>query len=420
MNVTSILNTIRANNSSMYQERVPELTQANLEAVGNAILSYEAVTNEFLSALVNRIAFTHVSNRRYKNPLAILKQGGKPYGTDVEEIFTNPVSAVTFNGSDTEDMLKVTKPDVKTIYHRMNRQDKYPVSISTPQLQKAFKSFGELEKFISSIITAMYSGDDMDEYILMRNLVSSGIAEGKIKTLEVVYTGDENTSKDLIKLLKTLSANFGFQSAEYNGYNSLNADKIANKTLTPCVTWCPKENQVILIRSDVDANTDVEVLAKAFNMDKTDFLKRKIVVDSFGDPTVLAFLCDESAFQVYDDLYTVRSFDNGSNLTTNYWLHHWQTISLSLFANGVAIRGVEEITFTFNGGTYTAYSSDTWADVANKYPDVFIPVEEGNEETIVKGRVNGGMVDVTNDKEFNYEPVLYSDMIRDGWTYTFE
>lgn len=338
MNVTAILNTIRANNSALYQERIPEATQTNLENVGNAIMSYEALTNEFLSALVNRIAFTKVSNRRYKNPLAILKKGGKPYGTDIEEIFTNPVSGVTFNGSATDDMLKVTKPDVKTIYHRLNRQDKYPVSISTPQLQKAFTSGGEMEKFINSIISAMYSGDEMDEYLLMRNLVAEAITDGKVKSLDLTYTGDEETSKDLVKLLKTLSSNFTFQSREYNGYNVANATAIEGGSITPCTTWTPKENQILLIRADVDANTDVEVLAKAFNMDKTDFLQRKIVVDSFGDETTLAFLCDESAFQVYDDLYTVRSFDNGSNLTTNYWLHHWQTMSLSLFANGVAIK----------------------------------------------------------------------------------
>ncbi len=338
MNVTTILNTIRANNSAMYQERVPALTKSNLEAVGTAIMEYEATTNEFLSSLVNRVAFTHVSNRRYKNPLAILKKGGKPYGTDIEEIHTNPVKAETFNGTGTDNMLRVTKPDTKTVYYRMNRQDKYPVSISTPQLQKAFTSFGELEKFVNSILTAMYSGDEMDEYLLMRNLVAGAIADDKVKVLDVTYTGDETSSKDLVKLLKTISTNFGFQSGDYNGYNVLNASGISGGTITKCVTWTPKENQVLLIRSDVDANTDVEVLAKAFNMDKANFIARKIVVDTFGDENTLAFLCDESAFQVYDDLYTVRSFDNGSNLTTNYWLHHWQTMGLSLFANGVAVK----------------------------------------------------------------------------------
>lgn len=338
MDVIAILNTIRANNSATYQERIPEATEANLEAVGNAIMAYQADTNEFLSALVNRIAFTKVSNRRYKNPLSILKKGGKPYGTDIEEIFTNPVSGVTFDGSATSDMLNVTKPDVKTIYHRMNRQDKYPVSISTPQLQKAFTSAGEMSKFVNSIIIAMYAGDEMDEYLLMRNLVTSAIADNKVVSVEVDYDGSETACKDLVKLMKTISTDFTFPRTDFNGYNQANSAAIKAKTLTPCTTWTPKENQVILIRSDVDAATDVEVLAKAFNMDKTDFINRKIVVDSFGDEDTLMFLSDDMAWQCMDDLYTVRSFDNGSNLTTNYWLHHWQTLSLSLFANGVAIK----------------------------------------------------------------------------------
>ena len=118
----------------------------------------------------------------------------------------------------------------------------------------------------------------------------------------------------------------------------MNMSDITAGTITACTTWTPRENQILLIRSDVDASTDVEVLAKAFNMDKTNFLERKIVVDTFGDADVLCVICDENIFEVRDDLYQVRSFDNGSNLTTNYWLHHWETISLSLFGNGVAIR----------------------------------------------------------------------------------
>ncbi len=338
MDVIAIMNTIHANSSALYQERVPQLTKTNIAEVGNPILTYEAIANEFLSAFVNRIAFEEVSNRRFKNPLAVLKKGGKPFGSDVLEIYTNPVSAVTFDGSATSDMLKVSKPDTKTMYHRMNRQDKYPVSISDAQLKTAFTSLHELNKFFESIITAMYSGDEIDEFLLMRNLIADGVANSKIKTLDVEYDGTETSCKDLVKLIKTLSSNFALPSREYNGYNEMNAEAIEGGTITPCTTWTPVPNQIFLIRSDVDASTDVEVLAKAFNMEKTDFLKRKFVVDSFGDADTLCAILDEANFEVYDDLYTVKSFSNGSNLVTNYWLHHWQTISYSLFGNGVAIK----------------------------------------------------------------------------------
>ena len=337
-NVIDILNTIRANQDSFYQDRIPVATATNIEDLGGTLLENEALKNQFLNALIHKIAFTIVSNRRFKNPLAVLKKGTIPFGTTVEEIFTNPVGAKVFDGSNTSDMLEVKKPDTKTIYHERNRQDKYSVSISNAQLRSAFKSAGTFETFLNSIITAMYSGDEMDEYFLMRKVLSSAISKNKIVSHTVTYDGGEESCKELIKGIKTFASNFTFPSTQYNGYNKLNESDITSKTLTPATTWSPREKQVLLIRSDVDSATDVEVLAKAFNMEKTDFLKRKIVVDTFGDDKTLALLCDESLFQIYDNEYVVKSFDNGSNLTTNYWLHHWQTISLSLFANAVAFK----------------------------------------------------------------------------------
>lgn len=338
MSVQTILNTIRANSSKMYQERVPEATRENLSAVGNAITEYTNTTNEFLDALVNRIAFVEVSNRRYKNPLAVLKKGHKPYGTDIEDIYTNPTSAVKYSGTEIGDMLAIAKPDTKTIFHRMNRQDKYPVSLTEDQIKHAFTSEGEFSAFIQSVMSAMYSGDEMDEYLLMRNLITDAIKDNKLVSMEIDYTGDEATSKDLVKLINTISKNMAFMATDYNGYNLLNAEGITGKTITPCETWCPQANQVILIRNDVSVNTNVEVLAQAFNMSKAELLPRIIEVDSFGDTDTLAVICDEALFKVKDELYKVTSFFNASNLVTNYWLHHWQMLSLSLFANAVAIK----------------------------------------------------------------------------------
>ena len=143
MDYISILNTIHANSSALYQERVPLATKNNLKEVGTAIRSYQATTNEFLDGLVTRVAYVDVNTRRFKNPLAFLKRSGNPFGTTFEEIYVNPAVAVAFDGSETSDMLEVTKPDIKTIFHTRNRQDKYRVSISPEQLESAFISAAE-------------------------------------------------------------------------------------------------------------------------------------------------------------------------------------------------------------------------------------------------------------------------------------
>lgn len=336
-NYVTMLNTIRANQGELYQQRIPEATDTNFKDVGTALLTYDDSKNEFLNAFIYKICWQESVSRRYSNPWAVLKKGTKPYGGMKESRHTNPVKGKEFNGSATSDMLEVNKPDVKTVLFKRNRQQKYPVSISDAQLRTAFLNPAEFAKFHQDTLNAMYSGDEMDEYLLMRKAVGDIISEGKIKTIEVDYDG---STASLVKGVQTISRYFKYESSEYAGYNQMNAEAITGGTLTPVVTWCPTDKQVLLIREDVDVETDIDVLAKAFNMDKTNFSQRKVGIDTFGEGNddVLCMLADESFFDFEDDLYKVSSFFNGSNLVTNYWLHHWETIGLNPLANAVAFK----------------------------------------------------------------------------------
>ena len=72
-------------------------------------------------------------------------------------------------------------------------------------------------------------------------------------------------------------------------------------------------------------------------MTKTDLLTRTLVVDSFGTATdTYGILCDSSFVQVYDNLQELTNFYNPKGLYYNYYWNHWQTYSMSLFANAVA------------------------------------------------------------------------------------
>lgn len=343
MNVINILNTIRANSSEFYKQRVPVATQTNLTNLGESILQLEPLQNEFISAIVNKIAFTEVSRRRFKNPLAVLKSGNVPFGNTIEEAHVNPAKD---KGQPTKEnevggLLGTEDNDVATIYHSANRYGLYKVSVSYEKLQTAFKGFNEMSELIQEIIDSMYSGDEIDEFELMKNVVADGVKNNYVVTMPLTYA-EGTGAKDLVILLKTLSHNFTEASKQYNGYNLPLKEQIEAGEIEGRVTWCPRQNQVVLIRSDVDAVTDVEVLAKAFNMDKVEFAKRKFVVSSFGDTKTLAVICDERWFKFKDNIYTVRSAQNGYSLVDNYILHHKQTISTSLFANCVAITEATE------------------------------------------------------------------------------
>lgn len=334
-NMMNVLNTILDNSSEMYQNRVPVATQENISEVGTAIMSYQPVQNEFLSALVDKIAMTIVRNKTFKNPLAILKKGGVPLGRNIEEIYTNPVTGEIYDPATAgEDLLKRAIPDTKAIYHSMNRQGKYKVTVSASQLMQAFTSYQALEQLLNSIVNALYSGDNLEEFMLMKELFSSAIAGGKLKTHLVTKPSDTASAKDFVKAVKTISQGMTFPSESFNSYYDINKDTDAK----PVVTWTPLDNQILILRNDVSVDLDVELLAQAFNVSYAELKQRTLIVDSFGtNVNCGAVLCDESFVQVYDNLYETRSFNNAEGLYDNYILHHWQTYSLSLFANAVAL-----------------------------------------------------------------------------------
>ena len=83
-----ILNTIRANASYEYQSSVPAITNENeIPKVGEVLYGYPALANQFINALVNRIALVRVNSATFNNAYANLKKGYLEFGETVEEVF---------------------------------------------------------------------------------------------------------------------------------------------------------------------------------------------------------------------------------------------------------------------------------------------------------------------------------------------
>lgn len=336
MNLQEMLNTIRDNASAEYQELIPEATQTNLQDIGAMLISDVNLANEFTSALMNKVAFTKVHNKIFKNPLAVLKKGTKPLADTVEEVFVNYAKAESFDPDGTS-LLNRKLPNVKSIYHQMNRKDKYKVTISLEQLSKAFRSYGDLRNFYNVILNSLYNGDNRDEFVIFKNLLTKAITKKYVKQVTVA---DPCTSKEnaieFIKAVKTISGGMEFVSKEYNGY--LDAQ---SKDSVPVETFTEVKDQLIIIDNATDVAIDVDVLANAFNLTKQEFLARKIKIDAFPDANIRAMIIDKDFTQIYDDLYQLRRFENGEGLYENYILHHWQTISASCLVNAVALTTAE-------------------------------------------------------------------------------
>ena len=394
-NIINIINTIRANGSNEYQGRIPEATRDTFTSVGNAILEYSTTKNEFLNALVNRIALVVVRNKIAQNPLSVLKKGSVPYGKDIEEIFTNMANSSEYD-MDGAGLLATQKPDTKAIYHRRNRKDKYKVTIWDDQLREAFVTPEKMGELITSIINSLYSGDNYDEFILCKNLFADAISTNKVVTIACDALTDESTAKAFVKSVKTTSGLFQFPSSTFNKYYDNKPDSDTGGAI---VTWTPKENQILIIRSDILSTLDVDVLAAAFNMDKVSFMGRVLEVDNFGSASnCVAILADEAFTQVYDNNFKTTNFYNSEGLYTNFWLHHWQTYSFSYFCNCVAF--LEPLSYT-DGTAAVKVVGDTT-----------VTIKDG--ATVVKSFTSGGTVALTPLKSYTLAGDYTSVSIKDG------
>ena len=305
--------------------------------------------NEFLNLLVNKIAMQIVHTKQFKNPLAVLKKGSVPLGKNLEEIYTNPTTGKPYDPTG-KGLLDTAPPEVMAIYHTRNRQGKHEASISVAQLMSAFTSYGELENLVNSIVNAIYSGDNLEEFMLMKELFASAITGGKIKKVSLGMTEivDEKGAKSFVKDVKKAGLSMAVPSTGWNSYYNVVSKVAENPDTVPhAITWSPIESQILLLRNDVSVDVDVELLAKAFQVSYTDLKQRTLLVDGFGSATNCgAILCDESFVRVYDNFERMEEFRNGDGLFDKYMYHHWQTYSLSLFANACAFMFDETETET--------------------------------------------------------------------------
>ena len=333
MDVIELLNTIRDNASQAYQDRVPEATRNNIEAVGEAItdLNNAVVYNEFINTLANMIFAPELIKKSWSNPLGKFKKGKKTFGDTVEEVYNNFIKAQTYDQTGAG-LLTRNLPDTKVIFHRMNRQDSYVLTDSPEALAKAFKSYEGAAEYIQNLFTAIRNSAELDEYILMRELIAQAYDNDAIVAVAVADPqASEANGKAFIKAIKTVSGDMTFPNSNNNAY--LSSQSTDNK---PIITFSKKDEQVLIIDNATDVAVSCDVLAYAFGRDLLSFnTEVKEVIDAFPVDGMVACLVDKNFFQVYDDLFTFREFENGLGLYRNHILHVWQTLGYSTLTNAV-------------------------------------------------------------------------------------
>lgn len=343
--VTS-LNAIRemsVKEGKAYHEYVPIINSTtDIGALAQPVLNYVNVRNDFMSMLINKIVATKFEVKYFKNPLQVLEGDEMPLGYATEDIYINPAKGRRMNVDDFAGLLAKYEADVKVQYNHINMDLQYPVTVSYTQLKKAFTSWTSLEKFIDALSMSLYNGAYIDEFRFTKNLIGGAYLKNQVQYEVVSGVNTEANAKAFVTKMRELYLNMQMPSSKYNAWNKVGGEG------RPVETWSMPENLVFVIRNDILAYIDVNVLATAFNVNKTDLLGRILPVDNFSafdddgneifdGANIIGFIGDKSWFRIQRQDMFVEEFRNPNNRTYQMYLNLIKQYQYSLFANGVVV-----------------------------------------------------------------------------------
>lgn len=391
------LNALRELSSTIYHEYVPVIDDAtDISAFAQPIFDFPVVYNEFCDVLVNKLVFSQFQTMTFNNPLRILEGERVPLGYSGENVYTNPAKARSFNVDDFAGLLMKYEADTKVEYWTVNTDIQYCVTISRSQLKKAMTSWDNLASYITQLSNSLYNGAYIDFFRYSKNIISGAFKENRAVYEKITAITSEATAKAFIEKARELYLNFQLPSSEYNAWAKNGGEG------RPIITWTRPEDIIVIIRNDIRAKIDVNVLAEAFNMDRTQLLGQMITVDNFDayddegtkvydGSDIVGMIADKAWFKIKTQDFFMENFYNPNNRTMQYYLNIQKGYNMSLFANGVifatddpsvtatalefvetsaSVKAGEDIVLHVKTTPYTANPTLTYTTSADTYADV--------------------------------------------------
>ena len=345
------LNAIRETaieNNQLYGRQIDLITPTtDISALSTKLFDNPDLMNQFLNMLCKKIVYTQVVNYKlFNNPLAFLEGEQMPLGAIGEEIFINPAEGRDFNVDDFAGLLAKYEADVKVQYMHLNSDKQYPVTITRAKLKDAFTSWSNLENFVNGITQSLYNGCYIDRYNFTKALVAQAYNNNSAIISVIDSPNSEAKAKQFLTLARTYYLNMQEPTAEFNAWRKVGGYG------RDVLTWTEADDIVFLIRNDIGAYLDVNVLAQTFNIDKAKLLGRVKYVQDFtvrdksgnvvvDGTNILGIMADKKWFRIKNQETTMDEFYNANNRTWQMYLNDVNMFQYSLFANSVIFATAE-------------------------------------------------------------------------------
>lgn len=315
--------------------------------------SMDLLTGDFITRIGKEYFYTH----QVKNPF-YRHFGGLGDGKDIM------MAKVTGNPTDTaydKTVYDVHEPNVEydfnVVYAKQNRRSRYKLTIYDELAKPSFNSAAGFNQMISSIFTFFNNGVTRDAKVLAnRALASIDFWQGNMmyQTLKFENGKEVDATADLLTgILKVLN-DWRFENSTYNEKGELNEIRgkdvilYLHKDLIPLIkingSLSFLYNEILTFKETAGFNLEIEAV-DGFE------LYNRTAGNTMSN--AYALLIERDKYQYFVDLNKTETSRNPANLSTNYFMHVWQTHFVNPFANACVFKAVAGTKTSISTALYT-------------------------------------------------------------------
>lgn len=315
-----------AMSSSNFRSTIGDPNETSSLEFMNGLLEYpDTLGVEFMN-LATRIGKVIAHRNILTNKLAPFKMENMPLGYTMEEYFVECAKEHEYNQADAEyTLFKRSLPDIKSAFYVVNRKSYYPATITDDDLRKYFVTWDGVNSLIARIVDSMYNGDNKDDYNYMKSALVTHYENGHMKIVNTSVVTDTDTAKELAR---KITEYVSYLTEPTNEYNAMAVTKQNDY-----------EDIYVILNGKTNSYLNIDWLAQTFQLEFAQFKTHVLVLPTLPNTaqgTIEAIVCDSEIYRVFDQKYSVGVAYNAKGLYWNYFLHHWEGIATSRFANAIA------------------------------------------------------------------------------------
>lgn len=312
--------------SPNFQSTIGDPNEVSSLEFMNGLLEYpDSLGVEFMN-LATRIGRVIAHKNILTNKLAPFKMANMSLGYTMEEYFVECAKEHEYDQSDAENTLfKRELPDIKTAFYVVNRKSYYSATITDDDMRKYFVSWDGVNSLIARIVDSMYNGDNKDDYNYMKSALVKHYENGLMKIVKTSAVTNTDTAKELARKITEYAV---YLTEPTNGYNAMAVTKQNDY-----------EDIYVILNGKSNSYLNIDWLAQTFQLEFAEFKAHVLVLPTLPSTTqgtIEALVVDSEIYRVFDQKYSVGVAYNAKGLYWNYFLHHWEGIATSRFANAIA------------------------------------------------------------------------------------